>query len=68
MSHTPLPPCPQKSAPLWCIFFALLTLYDPQPAELKFRENTACKTIPFGNIFQVKKLLLLLLLLLLLTW
>ena len=39
MSRTPLPPCPRKSAPLWCIFFALPALNDPQPAELKFTEN-----------------------------
>ena len=39
MSRTPLPPCPRKSAPLWCIFFALPALNDPQPAELKFMEN-----------------------------
>ena len=40
MSRTPLPPCPRKSAPLWCIFFALPALNDPQPVELKFTENT----------------------------
>ena len=38
-SPTPLPPCPQESAPL-CIFFALLAMNGPLPAELKFRENT----------------------------
>ena len=40
MSRTPLPPCPLKSTPLWCIFFALPAMNDPLTAELKFRENT----------------------------
>ena len=40
MSLTPLPPPPSKVR-LWLIFFALLAMNVPLPAELKFRENTA---------------------------
>ena len=40
MSHTPLPPCPQESAPLVHVFAALAAMNGPLPAELKFRENT----------------------------
>ena len=40
MSLTPLLPPPRKVR-LWLIFFALLAMNVPLPAELKFRENTA---------------------------
>ena len=36
-STNPLPP---GKVQLWCIFFALLVMNGPLPAELKFRENT----------------------------
>ena len=35
--HYSLPP---GKVQLWCIFFALLVMNGPLPAELKFRENT----------------------------
>ena len=35
------PPPPPKKVHLWCMFFALLAMNGPLPAELKFRENTA---------------------------
>ena len=38
LSTTPSTPPPLH---LWCIFFALLAMNGPLPAELKFRENTA---------------------------
>ena len=42
MSLTPLPPPPThpRKLHLWCIFFALLAMNGPLPAELKFWENT----------------------------
>ena len=40
ISRTRLPTCPQKRAPLWCIFFALSTMNGQLPADLKFKENT----------------------------
>ena len=42
MSLTPLPPTPRKVR-LYLIFFALLAMNGPLPAELKFRENTVVK-------------------------
>ena len=34
MSLTPLPPIPCRKVHLWCIFFALLAMNGPLPAEL----------------------------------
>ena len=38
--RTSTTPAPQESVPLAHIFFALLPMKGPLPAELKFRENT----------------------------
>ena len=65
MSLSPLSPAsPRKVCSLWHIFFALLAMNGPLPAELKFRENTvpaapnsgslilkAMDIIPFVAIF-----------------
>ena len=48
---TPLAACPQKRAPLWCVFFALMAVNGPLPAELKFRENTASPSLNLGCLF-----------------
>ena len=41
MSLSPLSPAsPRKVCSLWHIFFVLLAMNGPLPAELKFRENT----------------------------
>ena len=38
----PLSPPTQGKCTFWCIFFALLAMYGPFVAKLKFRETTAC--------------------------
>ena len=39
-----LQPHAPRKVHLWCIFFALLAMIGPLPAELKLRENTEYTT------------------------
>ena len=41
MSLTPLPPIPCRKVHLWCIFFALLAMNGPLPAELNTGNQAA---------------------------
>ena len=36
---------PIRKVHLWCIFFALLAMNGPFPADLNFTENTVCAGI-----------------------
>ena len=43
-------PSPTRKVHLWHIFFALLVVNGPLPAELKFRENTGISRVLLNNI------------------